>query len=97
MQPPFPLGLNDNMYHEGNISKMPDFDVCFFLFWNVIKVKKRKSRSHGKCKNVNIKRKMCTEKRIITSLKDISLALNNRGQHGLLSFLSSLPSSVLHY
>ena len=27
LQTPFPLGLNDNIYHEGNISKMPDFDV----------------------------------------------------------------------
>ena len=26
-------GFNDNIYHEGNISKMPDFDG-FFLFWN---------------------------------------------------------------
>ena len=34
LQSPFPLGFNDNIYHEGNISKMPDFDV-FFLFWNV--------------------------------------------------------------
>ena len=31
----------------------------FFLFWNV---KKRKSRSHDKRKNDNIKRKICTEK-----------------------------------
>ena len=46
---PFPLGFNDNICHEGNIFKMPDFD--FFLFWNV---KKRKSRSHGKRKNGNI-------------------------------------------
>ena len=37
MQLPFPLGFNDNIYHEGNISKMPDFD--FFLFWNVKNVK----------------------------------------------------------
>ena len=28
---PFPLSFNDNIYHEGNISKMPDFDV-FFCF-----------------------------------------------------------------
>ena len=34
----FPLGFNDNIYHEGNISKMPDFDV-FFLIWNVKNVK----------------------------------------------------------
>ena len=37
LQSPFPLGFNDNIYHEGNISKMPDFDV--FLFWNVRNVK----------------------------------------------------------
>ena len=38
LQSPFPLGLNDNISHEGNISKMPDFDV-FFLFWIVKNVK----------------------------------------------------------
>ena len=91
MQSPFPLGFNENIYHEGNIYKMPDFDV-FFLFWNV---KKRKSRSHGKRKNGNIKRKICTEKCLNTSLKDLSLALTNHGRHGLFSFLSSLPISVL--
>ena len=37
LQSPFPLGFNDNIYHEDNISKMPDFDV--FLFWNVKNVK----------------------------------------------------------
>ena len=30
-----------------------------------------------------------------TSLKDLSLALTNHGRHGLFSFLSSLPISVL--
>ena len=69
---------------------MPDFDG-FFLFWNV---KNEKSR-HGKRKNGNIKRKICTEKRFNTSLKDLSLALSNHGRHGLFSFLSSLPTSVL--
>ena len=44
---PFPLGFNDNTYDEGNISKMPDFDV-FFCFGMK---KNRKSRSHGKRKN----------------------------------------------
>ena len=57
--------------------------------------KKRKSRSHGNRKNGNIKRKICTEKRLNTSLKDFSLTLNNHGRHGLFSFLSSLPISVL--
>ena len=32
LQTPFPLGFKDNIYQEGNISKMPDFNVIF-LFW----------------------------------------------------------------
>ena len=71
---------------------MPDFDVVSVLECK----KKRKSRSHGKRKNCNIKRNICTEKRLNTSLKDFSIALNNNhGRHGLFSFLSSLPISVL--
>ena len=31
LQSPLPLGFNDNIYNEGNISKMPHFDV-FFCF-----------------------------------------------------------------
>ena len=57
-----------------------------FFFWNVRNVNKRSG---------NIKRKICTEKRINTALKDLSVALNNHGRHGLLSFLSSLSISVL--
>ena len=38
----FPLGFNDNIYHEGNISNMPDFDV-----FSLLEIRKRKSRSHG--------------------------------------------------
>ena len=64
----------------------------FFLFWNV---KKRKRRSHGKRRNGNFKRKICTEKRLNTSLKDLSLALTHHGRYGLFSFLSSSPISVL--
>ena len=29
LQTPNPLGLNDNIYHEGNISRLPDFDIFF--------------------------------------------------------------------
>ena len=90
MQSPFPLGFNDNIYYEGNISKMPDLDV-----FSVLECKKRKGISHGKRKNGNIKRKICTEKHINTSLKDLSTALNNHGRHGLFSFLSFLPISAL--
>ena len=49
-------------------------------------MKKHKSRSNGKRKNGNIKRKICTEKRINASLKDLSIALNIHGRHGLFSF-----------
>ena len=52
-------------------------------------------RSHGKRKKGNIKCKICTEKRLNTSLKDLSIALNNHGRHGLFSFLSSMTISVL--
>ena len=37
LQSNFPIGFNDNIYHEGNISKMHDFDI--FLFLNVKSVK----------------------------------------------------------
>ena len=42
LQTPFPQGFNDTIYHEGNISKMPDFDV-----FSLLEIRKRKSRSHG--------------------------------------------------
>ena len=67
--------------------------MCFF---SLLECKKRKSRSHGKRKNGNIKRKICTVISLKTSLKDLSLASNNHGQHGLFSFLSSLTISILH-
>ena len=40
LQTPFPLGFNDNIYHEGNISKMPDFDV-----YSLFDIKKRKHKT----------------------------------------------------
>ena len=58
--------------------------LMFFSLWNL--KKNVKNRSHGKLKNGNIKRKSCTEKRINTSLKGLSIGLNNHGRHGLLSF-----------
>ena len=42
LQTPFPLGLNDNIYHGGNISKIPDSDVL-----TLSESRKRKSKSHG--------------------------------------------------
>ena len=67
--------------------------LMYFLVWNVKDVK---GDLMVNVKNGNIKRKTCTEKRIHTSLNDLSVDLNNRGRHGLLLFLNSLPISVLH-
>jgi len=52
LQTPFPLGLNDNIYQCGNISKDPSIDI-----FSIFSIRKRKSRSHGIRKNGNIKRK----------------------------------------
>ena len=52
LQSASPLGFNDNIYQEGNISKMPDFDVFSFL-----EIRKRTRRSHGKRQKGNDKRK----------------------------------------
>ena len=52
------------------------------MYFSLLECKKRKARSHVKRKNGNIKHKLCEEKRINTSLKDLSVALNNHGRHG---------------
>ena len=65
---------------------MPDFDVFSFL-----EIRKHKSRSHVIRKKGNGKRKKKRAvKRSNTSPKDLS-----HGRHSMLSFLSSLPISVL--
>ena len=72
------------------------FPKCqILMFFSDLQSKKSKSTSYGKRKNGNIERKICTEKRLNTSLKYFSRASNNHGQYGLFSFLSSLPISVL--
>ena len=45
LQSPFPLGYNDYIYHDGYISKMPDFDV-----FSLLNCKKRESRSQDERK-----------------------------------------------
>ena len=60
-----------------------------------IGIQARKSRSHGIRKKGNGKRKKSAVKRSNTSLKDLSKVLEDHGRHSMLSFLSSLPISVL--
>ena len=76
LQTPFPLGFNDNIYHEGNISKMPDFDVL-----TLSESRKRKSRSHGIREKGNDKRKRCATMKLNTSLNDLAVKLRIYGRH----------------
>ena len=46
-------------------------------------------------KMATLSAKCVLKKRLNSSLKDVSLALTDHGWHGLFSFLSSLPISVL--
>lgn len=88
LQTPFPLGLNDNIYQSGNISKDPSIDI-----FSIYSSRKRKSRSHGIRKNGNIRRK--SQK--ITSLKDLHLLRTQCGTHKMLSKLCSLSISALRF
>ena len=90
LQTPFPLGFIDNIYHEGDISKMPDFDVL-----TLSESRKRKSRSQGIRKKGNDKRKRCAAMKLNTSLNDLAVKLRIHGRHPMPSYLSSLPVAVL--
>ena len=70
LQSASPLGLNDNIYQEGNISKMPDFDV-----FSLLEIRKRKRTSHGKRQKGNDKRKRCAAQKSGTSLYNLSSKL----------------------
>ena len=61
--------FNDNIYHEGNISRLPNFDV----FFSLLDIRKRHNRSHGKRKNENLKRK---NKNVLT-LSELSIILKH--------------------
>ena len=81
---------NKLIYQEGNISKMPDFDV-----FSLLEIRKRKRRSHGKRQIGNDKRKRWAAQKSGTSLNNLSSKLREHGRHAMLSFLSSLPIPVL--
>ena len=91
LQTPYPLGFNDNIYHEGNLSKMPDFDV----FFSLLDFRKRTARSHGIKKNGNCKRKSRVQKSADCTLRELTTKVDVHGRHCMFSYLSSLPISVL--
>lgn len=86
LQSPFPLGLNDNIYQTGNISKDPSIDI-----FKIFSIRKRKTRSHGKRKNGNIKKRSRTK----TSLTDLHNIHISFGKHKMLSLLTSLSLTSL--
>ena len=88
LQTPFPLGFNDTIYHQGNISKMPDFDV-----FSLLDIRRRNRRSRCKHINGNLKRKH--KNKTFWTLKDLWKILKS-GRHQLLSKLSSLSIASLH-
>ena len=70
MQSASPLGFNDNIYQEGNISKMPDLMYVSFL-----EIRKLKRRSHGIRQKGKDKRKRCAAQKSGTSLNNFSSKL----------------------
>ena len=69
---------------------MPDFDV-----FSLLEFRKRTARSHGIKKNGNCKRKTRVHKLANCTLRDLAAKLDVHGRHCMLSYLSSLPISVL--
>ena len=70
---------------------MPDFDV-----FSLLEFRKRTARSHGIKKNGNCKRKSRVQKLANCTFRDLAAKLDVHGRHHMLSYLSSLPISVLH-
>ena len=83
----FPLNFNDNIYQQGNISKMPDFDV-----FSLLDIRRHNSRSRGKRKNCNLKRKH--KNKTFWTLTDLWKILKS-GRHQMHSKLSSLSIASL--
>ena len=82
MQTRYPMGFNDSIYHEGNLSKMPDFDIfCLLEF---------RKRTAGNCK-----RKSRIQNLANCTLRDLAAKLDVHGRHCMLLYLSSLLISVL--
>ena len=79
LQSASPLGFNNDIYQEGNISKMSDFDV-----FSLLEIQKRKRRSHGKRQKGNDKRKRCAAQKSGTSLYNLSSKLREHGRHAML-------------
>ena len=88
MQTPFPLGLNNNIYQSGNISKSPSIDI-FSIYSSLVALVNLDLT--GLVKKGNIKRKA----RVPISINDLHIILLQSSRHTMLSRLSALPLSSL--
>ena len=75
------------IYHYGNMSKLPDFDV-----FCLIDIRKGKPRSHASPVNGNVKHKS----RIGMTLSELLSIVKQSGRYSMLSVLTSpsLPVNV---
>ena len=64
MQTPYLLGFNDNIYHESNISKIPDFDV-----FSLLEFRKRTTRYKKLSKMVIVNAKVVFKRHLIVLLE----------------------------
>ena len=87
LQTPYPLGLNDQIYQQGNISSVRS-NINFFSLKPDVR---KKRRSHGVRRNGLSRRKQ----RLNRSLDDLLRIAKNNGRHELLHALSSIPVSRL--
>ena len=87
LQTPFPLGPNDQIYQQGNISSVRSNINVFSLKPDIC----RKRRSHGLRRNGLSGRKQ----RLNRSLDDLLRIANNNGRHELLHAFPSIPVSRL--
>ena len=79
------MGFNNNIrvYHEGNLSKMPDFDV-----FSLLEFRKRTARSHGIKKNGNCKRRIRVQMLANCTLRDLATKLDVHGRHFIFKFIT---------
>ena len=82
--------FDDKMCHEGGLSRMPGFSV-----FSLLGFRERAARSHGIGRNGDCKRKSRVQKLVNCTLRDLATKLDVHGRHCMLSYLSSLPVSVL--
>ena len=85
LQTPYPLVFNDNIHHEGNLSKMPDFVV-----FPLLEFRKCTARSHGVKQNGKCKRKSRVQKLANCTVRDLPAKLDIYGRHCMFSYLCSL-------